>query len=80
MSMPKVKLAESRLYNVKEAAAFFTMSRRWVYERVKAGDLDGYLCGNLLISGVSMNRYLATRAVGPATLKAEPVNHEPVAG
>lgn len=60
---PAVKLAESRLYTVKEAAAFFSMSVSWVRERVTRGELDGYLCGNLLVSGVSMNRYLATRAV-----------------
>jgi len=48
---------------VKEAAEFFSMSVRWVRERVARGDLDGYLCGNMLISGSSINRYLAGRAV-----------------
>ena len=65
--MPRatVRLAESRLYTVRDAATFFAMSVSWVRERIKAGDLDGYLCGNLLISGASMNRYLASRAIGP---------------
>ena len=64
MSKLSSKLAEPRLYTVKEAAVFFSMSVTWIRERVRAGDLQGYLCGNLLISGASINRYLATRAVG----------------
>lgn len=62
---PIVHLAEPRMFTVKEAAAFFSMSPSWIRERVRAGDLQAFLCGNLLISGQSMNRYLASRAVGP---------------
>lgn len=65
MSKPTVKLAEPRMYSVKEAAAFFCMSRTWIRTRIAAGDFETFLCGNLLISGQSMNRYLATRAIGP---------------
>lgn len=69
MKKPRaIALAESRMYTTREAAGFFSMSVRWVRERVAAGDFDGYLCGNLLISGASMNRYLARRAIpGPST-------------
>lgn len=75
MKNPVIKLAEPRMYSVKEAAAFFCMSRRWIHARVTAGDLQGFLCGNLLISGQSMNRYLATRAIG----RPQPVTNEPSA-
>lgn len=70
MKPSTVKLAEARLYTVKEAAAFFSMSVSWIRDRVAAGDLDGYLCGNLLISGASINRYLASRATACNTTKS----------
>lgn len=59
-----LKLAEPRMYTVREAAAFFSMSVSWIRERISKGEIEGFLCGNLLVSGQSMNRYLATRAVG----------------
>lgn len=65
-----VRLAEPRMYSVKEAAAFCCMSRTWIRQRIKAGDFDAFLCGNLLISGQSINRYLASRAIGPAAVLA----------
>jgi len=59
----KVRLAESRLYTVRDTAAFFSMSTRWVRERIKARDLDAFACGNVLVSGQSINKFLASRAM-----------------
>lgn len=70
------------MYTVKQAAEFFAMSVSWIRDRVTAGDLDGYLCGNLLISGQSINRYLATRSVKPrgSCNTLEPDEHGTPAG
>lgn len=68
MKLPVVRIAEPRLYTVKDAAAFFSMSASWVRERIRRGDLEAYLCGNLLVPGASINRYLAKCAVGPAAV------------
>ena len=55
------RLAEPRMYSVQEAAAFLSMSRTWIRQRVRVSQLDGYLAGTkLLISGASINRYLDT--------------------
>lgn len=69
MTRPMVRLAEPRMYSVKEAAAFCCMSRTWIRSRIAAGDFDAFLCGNLLISGQSINRYLASRAIGSASVE-----------
>lgn len=78
MAKPIVKIAEARLYTVHEAAGFFRMSASWVRKRISAGDLDAFLCGNLLISGQSMNRYLANRAVWrPRSVEQDKDNEQP---
>lgn len=77
MTKTTIKLAEARMYTVREAAAFFSMSVSWIRERISKGDLEGFLCGNLLVSGQSMNRYLATRAVGRPQPQLQP-DHESV--
>jgi hypothetical protein len=70
------------MYTVKQAAEFFAMSVSWIRERVTAGDLDGFLCGNLLISGQSINRYLGTRSVKPGAScnTTQPDEHRAPAG
>jgi hypothetical protein len=61
--MPQ-KLAESRrLYRVGEAAAFFSMSTRWVRDRIRAGELEAFDLGDWAVSGASMNALLERRRV-----------------
>lgn len=41
------------------AALLGGMSRRFIRDRIKAGDLEGYLLGNkMVVSASSVNRYL----------------------
>jgi len=55
--------AERRVYPAAEAARFFGRSVRWVVRRVQAGDLEGFKLPQLVVSGQSMNRFLAKRRV-----------------
>jgi hypothetical protein len=69
--------AELRMYTVKQAAELFSMSVSWIRERITAGDLDGYLCGNMLISGASINRYLSCRSVKSPSSSTHPTPPTP---
>lgn len=55
--------AERRVYPAAEAAKFFGKSVRWVVRRVQAGELEGFKLPQLVVSGQSMNRFLAKRRV-----------------
>lgn len=56
------RIAEARMYTLREAALFFGgRSIRWVRDRVKSGELDGFATGMVVVSGQSMNRYLRER-------------------
>jgi hypothetical protein len=47
------------------------MSMRWVRNRIKAGDFEGFMLGNrIVVSSTSVNRYLE-RCRMPAQLKEE---------
>lgn len=64
-AMSEVKVAHRPLkahYEVGRVAALLDMSVRWVKERVKAGDLEGFRLGNrIVISADSLEDFMQNR-------------------
>ena len=49
------------------------MSRRFVRDRIKAGDLEGYLLGNkMVVSADSVNAYLQNQRISPEDSANQP--------
>jgi excisionase family DNA binding protein len=57
-------------FDVKTVATQLSMSVRWVKERIKAGELQGYRLGHkIVVPEKSLQSFLENRAMAPRVVK-----------